>query len=790
MSKHAPKATAEAKPKAPSSESKSSAPSRAGPARKTSDISEWYAAQYTESVGLAAIEGGARFKGFVETFPARSGHPTHVYPSTGRQRVMSGFLSLKLRYPLGPDGYSCLAMVATVASTSAHFGYAYWRRGREAEGPEYICVSPTFDSRDGEYRRRFIRGPVFLAAYEKLASELAPFEEAVLAMAGGSLELKSVAYPEDAAERTITQAADTRLPILAFTVALALDLWEVQRGMLMVHTSEAYVALMTKIAKMQPSLLKEGGRLAHSAATAVFRRGSGDQFTVQCGQKLVPMFTREAMQALDYNLAAWRELAVTRLVGDLVLNFVSPSFALYNQWTYVEGADSALFENAAMEERYARGKAVEAATRSLREARRLLGDAEQNYHTEELSARVYESLEYAQSYLLMSPVALAHTMEDVGWSMRSLSGYVRYAPTQWPAAVDAFADPDTATRHLFELAYAAHCLHTKAGVVHTDLHGNNMTFYMWGLADEIKTSASGAETTYAPYYDDPVVAYVAGPRGEADTFIFPATGDSACIIDYSRCILGPAFRPRLEEGRSPQYATNFYRDQVNRVMRAFHRYAPEYVAAHQNAIKAAVLANFEAVFPVLCAVDFIAIGASIGALLAEAAQPLVDEARPFEVARAATTLALRLEEAGRELLITGLHDLAESAGARREMKTPGFPGATLLERVFGEWLFPRWAAREPARVRTAQLVDAYNYNNELRHDGADYAKYPPWARLDEIERHLGEYKLTDLFERGVEPFLEALRPGARVEVIAEQIRARQEKLDGKPVSTASSWLDE
>lgn len=769
---------------------KASAPSRPGAARRTSDISEWYAAQYTTSVGLAAVEGGARFKGFIEAFPARSGHPSNVYPTTGRQRVMSGFLSLKLRYPLGSDGYSCLAMVATFGGVSAHFGYAYWRRGREAEGPEYICVSPTFDSRDGEYRRRFIRGPVFLAAYEKLASDLAPFEEAVLAMAGGPLELKSVAYPEDTAERTIAQASDIRLPILAFTVALALDLWEVQHGMLMIHTSEAYVALMTRIGKIQPSLATISVRQnVSTAGLEVFRRGKEDVFTVQCGQKLVPMFTREAMQALDYNLAAWRELAVTRLVGDLVLNFVAPGFALYNQWTYVEGADSALFENAAMEERYARGSAVEAATRSLREARRLLGDAEQNYHTEELSARVYESLEYAQSYLLMSPVALAHTMEDVGWSLRSLAGYVRHAPTQWPAAVDAFADPDTAARHLFELAYAAHCLHTKAGVAHTDLHGNNMTFYMWGLADEAKTGPSGAEI-FTPYYDDPVVAYVAGPRGEADTYIFPAAGDSACIIDYSRCILGPAFRPRLEEGRSPQYATNFYRDQVNRVMRAFHRYAPEYVASHQNAIKAAVLANFEAAFPVLCAVDFIAIGASVGALLAEAAQPLVDEVRPFEVARAATALALRLEEAGRELLITGLHDLAESAGARREMKTPDFPGATLLERVFGEWLFPRWAGRAPSRVRTAQLVDAYNYNNELRHSGADYAKYPPWARLDEIERHLGEYKLTDLFERGVEPFLEALRPGARVEVIAEQIRAQQEKLDGKPVSTASSWLDE
>jgi hypothetical protein len=311
-----------------------------------------------------------------------------------------------------------------------------------------------------------------------------------------------------------------------------------------------------------------------------------------------------------------------------------------------------------------------------------------------------------------------------------------------------------------------------------------MTFYRWGSDRKL-----GAPT--APYYDDPVVAYVAGPRGEADTYVFPAAGSSACIIDYSRCILGPAFRGRLEEGRSPQYATNFYRDQVNRVMRALHRYAPEYVAAHQNAIKSAVLANLEAVFPALCAVDFIAIGANLGALL-EAEARAVDpgEARPFRVHPRAIALARQLEEAGRELLITGLHGLVNAAGARAP--PPAFPGAAALERVFGEWLFPRWAAREPGRVRTAQLVDAYNYGNAMRWRGDDYAAYPPWARLDEIERHLGTYRLTDLFgpDFDVERFLAALRPGARIEVLAAQARAAQERLDGKPISTASSWLDE
>jgi hypothetical protein len=171
----------------------------------------------------------------------------------------------------------------------------------------------------------------------------------------------------------------------------------------------------------------------------------------------------------------------------------------------------------------------------------------------------------------------------------------------------------------------------------------------------------------------------------------------------------------------------------------------------------------------------------------------VDEAerRPFRVSREGINLARRLEKEAQEVLITGLRDLAESAGNRDRMPNRGvFPGMSILAHVFAEWNFPRWAAREPGRVRTAQLVDAYRFENEMKYSCSDYAKYPPWARLDEIERHLGARKMTELFERGGEPFLDALHPGARVDVVAEQLRAEAEALDGKPAAAHASWLDE
>jgi hypothetical protein len=733
-----------------------------------SDLYEWYAAQYKRAVGLEGIDAGAALTALVAAFPVAA-HGSAEVPLSGRTRVMGKFLKLKTTYPLGSDGYHCLAMAATDGDFHTNYGYAYWRRGHPIEGwPEYVCISYTLDSRDGEYRNHLVSGQAFAALCESLVEKMAPVEDAITRLvAESALVLESTVYPRTGAEvdRIVDLAMSLRLP------HLVLALTTTRSHARMLHASRGYAAL---IALLESNLREEVNMGKQDHERIVKSTEDAINTALQCGQKLVPMRLREVMQPFDFNLSVWRELMITRLVSDLVLNFISPGFALYNQWTYIEGGDEALFENAAMHDRYRRGGVVEVASDSLRAARRTLDSVEaKTFMVEELDALVYESLEYAQSHLLMSPIVFAHTIEDVGTTMASAAHQYKKTSVGYLTHANMFSDVEFATRCIFELAYSAHCLHTKLGIAHTDLHGNNITLFPWGDIRRVRD------------YDDPAVAFVVGPRGEADTYIFPASGTSACIIDYSRACVGPAFRPHLEEGRSPQYATNFYRDQVNRVMRALHRAAPAFVEKNQDVIKAAVLGQYDIVFPVLCAVDFVEIGANIAAVFESAAAPVEGEKRPLIIKEGAAALARRLETEGRELLVTGLHRIVQGGAL-----TPAeYPGNVLLERVFGEWRFPRIAARDPRRLRTIQLVDAYNYNNPLAYSESDYAKYPPWARFDEIERHLGGYKMTDLFVRGLEPFFDALRPGARVEVIAEQARAEQERRDGAAVATASSWIE-
>jgi hypothetical protein len=854
---------------------------------KKPSVSEWFRTQLREQLRLEEVEGGEPFRRALASFPVLTGVKAAPTPLTGGLRYMSRFLKTRMRFPIGHEGYSCVVLGLKTRRARSIFGLALWRSGAEAGDPEYICASPTFESRDGEYRHRLVGFPVFAAAFAELAGPLAPFEDAILAEVGrGRLELTATAYPDRAAPDLVEACERLRLPVIALAALLAIETASYATQMIVEHTNEAFVKCFQDIIEAAPGLEDASRKIWFSETErSTLRRFITGSPAVDTGRnepelgvKAVPMLLREVMQPFDLNLAAWREASVMQVASDLSLNLITPSFGVFGGWTYVEGTDAGLFENRAMAEKFARGAAAAGAAEGLREARRRLEEAPPGFRARDLGARLYETIEYAQSHLVLSEVAMLFAQEHVGITLGSAPLFARRDPFARPALRDFAASRDGAARLLFEWAYAAHCLHAKAGVAHCDLHENNLTLHIWGGAGALaphKTEAGavikGREAP--PIYGaaTPVTFFVTGARGELDTFVFPTSGLGGHIIDYSRAVLGPAYRPRLEAGHDPLYATNFYRDQVNRAMRVLHRYSGDFVRKNQEALKAVAIADFGALFPVLCAVDFIAVGAAFASALEKAAARDLAERgdparpglgaegrhlRPLAIDPAAVPLARRLEAAGREALVAGLLDLVHGgrggAGGGAAAPPP-WPGESVLPKVFGGWRYPRWVERtqaerlaaRPGRADRAEggaaaeaaeaaeaaggppapgagaggpaaaaaapppegprpppaflisslppgpvLVDVYNFNNPLEHSGADYARFPPWARLDRIEPHLGDLKMTDLFERGPEPFFVALKPGVRPEVLAAQLRAEEERLDGRAVSTASSWLEE
>ena len=53
---------------------------------------------------------------------------------------------------------------------------------------------------------------------------------------------------------------------------------------------------------------------------------------------------------------------------------------------------------------------------------------------------------------------------------------------------------------------------------------------------------------------------------------------------------------------------------------------------------------------------------------------------------------------------------------------------------------------------------------------------------------MGGIKITEMFPRGIKPFLESIIPTTRFTIISEEVRAEQDTLDA-PAGATSSWIE-
>lgn len=772
-----------------------------------SNFVEWVYETYRDQLHLGDLEGSRKYRAFLDSMDIST------FPLSGATRVQS-FHIIKFGYPMRRAGYVTAAFAvrvfapgSTTRQHEAYYAYAYWPRQagakRVSEEPEYICLSPTFESRDGEYRHRFIWFKQFWEGYEANASLLSKVEERLLELIReDEIGIDLIFFPGDESGQkavrnaAVTYADGARLGLKALVAIMATEAPQIRNQTMQRHSTPEYVAVMEILHSKCRDLFGEVS--VSDPRFAVFVAGKAGQFTrTQCGQKLMPLTVRESIQVGDVHFAPWRETWVAQRATDLVVNGVAPMFPIYGNWAYLDGVDRSLFENRAMHHRYDQSLKAEGVAESLRQARvqAARAGADSDYRMGQLDAHIYESLEYAQDFVLLTDLAMCATSEYVGITMWSVPEIARRASHASPAYLRAYSEPAVQARYLFDLCYGAHALHSRLGVVHSDLHVNNMTLHE--LGNQYSSSIAEKNTvSYQPRFTNPVIAYaLAGDEaGEAATYVFPHDGWFATLIDFSRAILGPEARPMIAAESGEAFAAGYYRDQASRALRALHFYVPAYVEKHQEKIKGLLYTNYDALFRVMTAIDFLAIGRNYGALLEDiadrAGKPAPEEVRVLEVAPEGIKMAAEIERLALEHLIVHLTDLVEAPKGRGG-SLPPFAGNYIIPAVFDEYRYSAWAAGEaPAHVGfsldKATLVDAYNGGAPLKYSGSDYERYPPWAKFDDLERHLGGLKIAQVTaDRGTRPFLESRDLDGYLAVLQEQVRR---DIDDKPLAATSSWI--
>lgn len=601
--------------------------------------------------------------------------------------------------------FRCAAIKLSCENHKTIIGYVYWCDNDKK--PSYCTSSSPFNSCDGEYRGKMLRINEIEEPNEleikliECVSELIESEDIIV----------NVDYYPEGDKQMINyiKNSDITLKMIMFTV---FDIYSH-------HTNEE--SMKTRIS-VRDKILNLFNK--YYGITEINIRPN-----IINGQKMVPLRMREVLDPYNYNLPAWREIFITEYVQDLLVNFISPCVALYDTWTYIDEIDPSIFENPKIIQKYERSVELDETVSLIRGSRNAIKSMKKpaDYYTNEMFAKLYEVIEYAQSYLMMSNVVLLHRFEHVGNTFDSLRSIGE--------GMTIFSDEDIAFKRLFELVYTIHCYHTKLGIVHTDLHANNITVSIPINFEEIAVG----------YH----AAYITGPNYEHDTYIFPADPNISHIIDHSRCVLGPLVYKLIAKHRSEQYAIDFYREQANRILKMLYSYVPDYVETHQNEIKAAAIANLDSLFPILCAVDIIGLGRSFDYTMSG-----------VECSEKVRSLSGKIEMLGRKYLITHL---------QHPTVTPEkYPAEIIFDEIFADY---RYNATTEYKI-----LEIYNQNNPMKYSATKIDMFPEWGNPNILEAAKKVYTVSE-------------RDDTDVIVIADKVKTQQEKLDGHPVNTVSSWID-
>lgn len=686
-----------------------------------SAIRKWYADEYTKTLNVDTVEDKTIREYLQKADMSAWSH---------RNRIVHNIQILKHTFLSNKTDMITTCFKVTFDSTSCIYGYLHSQLipgKKQTIEHKFITTGPTYKSQDGEYRARMIPWVQFNQLFTRYEKEFDQIEETVVRkLTAGKLEFQTdFYYPNGVMERNFEdQINNLRLPIKLYILCWAHDYYQIHNKVIENHVNPAYQYIFYQLDDLPvfESILGNMGQNEYwkmqNRIGRYYADVSGPDYNIvqiQCGQKIFPLSVFEAIRRDDIHFNVWREIYITNMTSNLVLNLISPSFPFINNWFYIQNAHGGLFDNIAMHDKYAHSSVATNISTQLKNTDKLNytnGDRKKgllNNKFARLSRSIQKSIVYADSEIRLTDLAVCMTSEYVGRTLRDLPALI-VNKEHLPGLDLAFTDTHIFSKHMFEYVYSFYCMNSKIGIMHGDLHMNNATISrLYHMTNEKNV----------PYMTNPHVAYIVDDL----TYIFPHVGLFGTIIDFSRAILGD-YR-RVEHEFSETFAELYFKEQRGRVLHMIYYYFPKLMDKYRDKIEALLLSAYPLMFKILTAADTYVIMSNIGAMFA------IDDAftrGKIKIAPGAIKLLAKLAGMAENLVVGNIQDAIE--GRIGQPDDIEWPNLTILKKCFGEYKI----TQDKMNDKTITIVDIFNSNNDVVYDIDDYDSWGPLLSLEkEIE---------------------------------------------------------
>jgi hypothetical protein len=810
---------------------------------KKSDLVTWLYNEYKKTLELEGIESDHRYKVFINSLNPK-------YRNLFGFSRLQAYQNVRYGFPMRDAGYISATFLITMPRnrdvTEVNMGFVLWQRDiegyaiktetRETVGhgeneielvnlysePEYICFSPTYESKDGEYRHNLIWYKHFQDKYAELIDIIGELEMLVLEnIKNGNINIKVRFYPSEVQddEDGPMQYVDSHRLGIKSVVAYFLSGYLRGYQFHQIHTLESHVKLFRELYLLfKPYCKKQLFDWENRRKLYAFVHGKREALATQYGIKFIPLTIHETLRIGDITYAPWREVYITARATNVLINVSAPGVATFGDWGLINGIDSGFLSTQSMKVKYAKSDKSVIMKTSINQVRDEVGQINgDNTEFVKLDKNMYDSLDYIQESIELSDILLAYTMEHVGFTLGSQYNQIlNNSFIEDKRLALMFSEQDFQVKLLFEACYSLNALHTKTGIIHGDLHINNMTIYERKRNRDVNDLRGYQISASTPFSETAVVAYILSKKGDLDTYIFPYDGINPVIIDYSRAILDESIRDELISEFNGAMIETFYKDQAVRVLFLFTKYLPTFTKKYYNEIKGLISTNFSDIFKILSAVDLMAAGKNM-ALFWQGCinhKPHPMNKRHVPVATEGSKLGMMMESMASDYMILSLTELIHTSG--KSVKPIEFPAVHLFRKVFKQYNFSTWASGtnpstgfdfDPERVplrelgpvtnestkyryftnyADGRLVDIYSVAHDNKYSSTDYEKSAPYVNIEQLSAHAGG--LPDgVFsnDRGFEDYIASKKANAYMDVILEDIKR---KTILEPAAASSSWV--
>jgi hypothetical protein len=514
-------------------------------------------------------------------------------------------------------------------------------------------------------------------------------------------------------------------------------------GFISNHINEIYKSLLLKYKKEDTVFFKSLFKKFSIDSIEEFRyicseniRGYHNKLQLhtkmKLGQKITPLNLLEAQNHFNIEYAPWKEFMIANKLSDLVINNISNGFSLTNSWFLIKNTEKGLFDNPSQSDRLAKSRIAIKIADILNQARiytrqninniegesfeipelssSLLGE-QKTYITswlssefKELYKKIQESIDHSKEYIIMSNVSLNVISEYLGKTIYDSIFFTKKSDYYRKLVSHPFSKKSHPyfRKYMFELCYNLYCMNAKFGIIHGDLHLNNITlntiFYTKNLNIEIK---------------DPKILFV---LSHDEQYLFKHNFYDLCIIDFSRSIIHPDKYNLFKLDNIPDFYNiihsqeHFSERQLTGLLGYLLSSKPEFNNL-EVPLWNSILHHRDEFFKILTTLDLYNVTLKMREFIK-------NDPNLINTYKESIELITTLNKSADYYLSTVLNRLLEQ-GNYEDIQKMEWPLLTIIKDVFSSDNVINFSEKD-----YHEIVDVYNFDNEIKFSLSSYAKFP------------------------------------------------------------------